>query len=233
MEVNSKQKEKQLMQCPKCKEEIIKGATLCRYCGSKIGRSSKSFIIGFLILCLSCTMFYIVWSNTNSGKDLMESKKQNVSKNQSIQSDTRNVENQVAPVTIKRSVNAGSVKKQSGNLGVSIISQKSAKTIGEYAQESAQGIYYILKAEIKNNGNVTKTVDPSMFNIVDSKGRRYAYSNDGQLRLSFEKSDASFFYDQIQPSLSITRYIVFDIPKDASGLKLVTDDGSVSINLNK
>lgn len=72
---------------------------------------------------------------------------------------------------------------------------------------------------VKNNGSDTITIDSSLFSLTDSQGREFSHSNDGQTALIMSGSN-NFFLKQVQPGLSATGDIVFEIPTDASGLTL-------------
>lgn len=125
-----------------------------------------------------------------------------------------------------------------GDLAFTVQSVDNSQTIGgAYTQKTAQGTYYILTVKIQNNGKDTKTINASDFNIVDSQGRKYDYSNDGQTAMEMSNGNTSFFLQQIQPSLSVTGKIVFDVPASATGLKLMAQGDifstAVSIDLGK
>ena len=216
--------EKQRIECPKCKEKIIEGATLCRYCGSKIGgQSSKNLIIGFLALCLSIALFFIVLANTNSGSDFLGSKKQSVSEFSSKQGSLKSSSAKTPSTTASK--NISSEKKLDLGIDFLVLSHEKSESIGKYSNEKPQGVFYIFKLEIENNNKTPKYINPTDFNLVDSRGRKYSYDQDASMRLSFDESVQDLSFETIQPGLSLVRYIVFDIPRDASGLSLVTRDG--------
>ena len=77
----------------------------------------------------------------------------------------------------------------------------------------------------------------SDFTMTDSQDRKFDYSQDGQMATELTQGSTDLFLQQVQPSLSVSGSIVFDLPKDATGLKLVAQgdmfsDG-VTINLGK
>lgn len=106
-----------------------------------------------------------------------------------------------------------------------------------FAPQTAQGEFVILTVKIANNGDTTDTIDASDFTIVDSQGRTYDYSTDGQTALEESDGATDFFLQQIQPSLSVTGKIVFDVPANATGLKLMAQGDifstPVAIDLGK
>lgn len=125
-----------------------------------------------------------------------------------------------------------------GDLAFTVQSVDNTQTIGNsFTQKTAQGTYYILTVKIQNNGKDTKTINASDFSVVDSQRRKYDYSNDGQTAMEMSNGATSFFLQQIQPSLSVTGKIVFDVPASATGLKLMAQGDifsmPVSIDLGK
>ena len=108
-----------------------------------------------------------------------------------------------------------------GDLSFTVQGVKTANTVGSYISKTAQGQFYIVTVQIKNNGSDTKLIDSSQFQIVDGQGRTFDRSIDGQSALSIQQGHVDLFLQQVQPSLSYIGDIVFDLPKDASGFKLV------------
>ena len=141
------------------------------------------------------------------------------------------------PTPSVRTANGGDTVND-GDLAFTVNSVDTAQTIGDsFTQKTAQGIYYILTVKIQNNGKSTQTINASDFTVVDNQGRKYDYSNDGQTAIEMSSGATSFFLQQIQPSLSVTGKIVFDVPASATGLKLMAQgdifSNPVSINLGK
>lgn len=93
-----------------------------------------------------------------------------------------------------------------------------AKTIGTnpYLKKTASGTFHIVSVKIANSGNETKTIDSSMFQVIDSKGRTFDRSSDAAIAQGFD-----LFLKQVQPGLSITGDVTFDLPEDATELQLV------------
>lgn len=81
-------------------------------------------------------------------------------------------------------------------------------------------MFYIITLKIENKGKETKTVDSSMITLTDSQGRKFDRSIEGQTAKGLSQGKVDLFLQQVQPGLSVTGDIVFDIPKDATGLTL-------------
>lgn len=113
------------------------------------------------------------------------------------------------------------------DLSFTVSEIKTASSVGNsYTKKEAQGIFTIVTVKIANNTKETKTIDSSAFQIVDSQGRKFDRSIEGQTAKGMSQGQVDLFLQQVQPSLSVTGDVVFDIPKDATGLKLLVK-GSV------
>jgi hypothetical protein len=99
------------------------------------------------------------------------------------------------------------------------VTKKATIGSGYTAKSSQSGTYFVVNVTVKNNGNETITIDSSLFSLTDNQGREFSHSNDGQTALMMSGSN-NFFLKQVQPGLSSTGDIVFEIPTDTSGLKL-------------
>ncbi len=103
--------------------------------------------------------------------------------------------------------------------------QKAATLGNQYTKKTAQGQFYIVTIKIENKSKETKTIDSSMITLTDSQGRKFDRSIDGQTAKGLAEGKVDLFLQQVQPGLNVTGDIVFDIPKDATGLKLNVKGG--------
>lgn len=101
------------------------------------------------------------------------------------------------------------------DLAFTVTSVKKQKSLGSsYTKKTAQGIYYVLTVKIANKSDSTSTFDSSMAKITDSQNRQFDHSTDGQLALGMSQGKVDLFFQQVQPGLSYTGDIVFDVPED-------------------
>lgn len=99
---------------------------------------------------------------------------------------------------------------------------ETATTLGnQYTKKDAQGTFQIITLKIENKGKETKTVDSSMITLTDSQGRKFDRSIEGQTAKGLSQGKVDLFLQQVQPGLNVTGDIVFDVPDDATGLKLL------------
>ena len=97
-----------------------------------------------------------------------------------------------------------------------------AKTLGNsFTQKNAQGTFYVVTLKIENKGNKTATFDSSMGKVTDDKGREFERSIEGQTAKGMAQGNVDLFLQQIQPSLSVTGDLVFDLPSDVSNPMLL------------
>lgn len=115
---------------------------------------------------------------------------------------------------------------QNGDLAFTVTQLKDAKSLGNsYTKKQAQGTFKVITVKIENKGKETKTIDSSMLKLKDGQGRTFERSSDGQVAKGLAQGQVDLFLQQVQPSLSVTGEIVFDIPADATNLTLEAKDG--------
>jgi len=106
---------------------------------------------------------------------------------------------------------------QDGDLAFTVKSVEKAKTLGnQFSKKTAQGTFYVITLKVENKGKKTTTFDSSMAKVKDDQEREFERSIDGQTAKSMEEGKTDMFLQQIQPSLSVTGDLVFDLPE---GLK--------------
>ena len=208
-----------MKKCKSCQTEINAKAKKCPHCQADQRNWARRhpILTGFFVFIL----VIIVISATSSGSN----------KGGSSNGATSAQTSQTQTAKVGSTVN-------DGDLAFTVQSVDTAQTVGNsFSQKTAQGQYVILTVKIQNNGKDTKTINASDFTVVDSQGRKYDYSTDGQTAMEMTDGSTSFFLQQIQPSLSVTGKIVFDVPASATGLKLMAQgdifNNPVSIDLGK
>jgi len=102
------------------------------------------------------------------------------------------------------------------------------KDFGDTA--AGDGIYVVVTMELTNNKDETKTFDESGSKLVTTDDKKY----ESATILSF--GDESLLFKEIQPDLTTTGKIAFEVPKSkVAGSKLVIEDfwgnGEIVIDL--
>ena len=191
-----------MKECKACKSEIDSKATKCPKCGADQRTWFRRHPVLTVILALIILGIIIgltgkkdQGSNTTGSKPTTQETK--------------------ATAKIGETV-------QDGDLAFTATTVTTANSLGNsFTSSKAQGIFYIVTLEIENKGKETKTIDSSMITLTDSQDRKFDRSIEGQTAKGLSQGKVDLFLQQVQPGLSVTGDIVFDIPKDATGLKLV------------
>ena len=193
-----------LKNCKTCSKEVAKSAKACPHCGAKLkmGFFPKALIgIGAIV---------VIGAIASIGGD-----DNNTATNNSSESTTT----AAAPLS-----NEG----VSSDVKIKVESFETANTIGdnEFSKKTAQGVFKVVKVTVTNNQKDAITLDSNLFKLVDEQKREFGGSSEGQMALetSSEKKE-SFFLKQLNPGLSLTGYVVFDVPKEAKGFVLQARGG--------
>jgi hypothetical protein len=114
---------------------------------------------------------------------------------------------------------------QVGEVRWKVLEISKAESIsGDYGQSTAaSGVFIVVNLEAELLGKESGTIDSSQFAIIDDKDRVFESSTDGSSALLWANKETLFF-KQVNPNVPITGYAVFDVAKDAVGLKLKIKD---------
>lgn len=210
-----------MKKCKSCQSEIDDKAKKCPKCQADQRNwfAKHKILTGILVILL------IVIISSSSGN-----------KNKGTNTDTTQGSNNKTTQTesigkIGEAVNAN-------DLSFTVTDISKAKSLGNsYSKKEAQGTFNVITLTIKNTGKETITIDSSMLKVTDSQGRKFDYSIEGQTAKGLAQGKVDLFLQQVQPGLSVTGDIVFDLPDDATDLKLIVK-GSMfgtekQISLNK
>lgn len=111
---------------------------------------------------------------------------------------------------------------QDDDLVFTVTGVEKAKSLGnQFTARDAQGTFYVLTLKIENKGDKTVTFDSSMAKVTDSQGREFERSVEGQTAKGLSQGKVDLFLQQIQPSLSVTGDLIFDLPAEIQDPTLV------------
>jgi len=120
------------------------------------------------------------------------------------------------------------------HIGYSVSSVGTAGAIGpELRPSSAHGQFVIVRLKVwfdehtisPNRGDALLTPNARRVVLVDASGRTYAQFLQGEAELARVIGDAGPLRQPLRPGQSFAKDLVFDVPKDASGLRLwITED---------
>lgn len=96
-----------------------------------------------------------------------------------------------------------------------------------FSTAEAQGVFKVIEITLTNGQKDAITIDSNSYTLIDDQKREFSYSSDAQMALmsSVEGKKEPFFLTKLNPGLSITGYIAFDVPADAKGFILEARGG--------
>jgi hypothetical protein len=130
-----------------------------------------------------------------------------------------------------------------GEYEVKVNSVKKAKTIsvmGGASTDKANGQYYIINVTLKNLSDTASTVDSSLFNL-EHGGNKFSADSSATMDANMSSDGSSnngMFLKQLNPGVTVTGNLVFDVPAnlnkgvvlDVSGGFTSTDSAQVQLN---
>lgn len=160
----------------------------------------KKVGIGCLTIIIIIVVLGIIGASGSSNKTSTSTTQQNGTNN--------------APTQAQEQVAGLNETVQDGDLAFTVVEVNKKKTLGnQFITKTAQGMYYIVTLKLENKGKKTVTFDSSMAKVMDSESREFERSIDGQTGLGMTSGKVDLFLQQIQPTLSYTGDLVFDLPE--------------------
>jgi len=92
---------------------------------------------------------------------------------------------------------------------------------GEYGSD-ASGTFLVVDLRIENVGDESVDLTSSVFRLVDNQGREYEVDSEAMIYL-----ESSISFEQVNPGLSISGTVVFDVPPDQQGRQLRVDPAGI------
>jgi len=192
-----------MKKCKSCQTEIDSKAKKCPHCQA----DQRNWFVKHKILTGILVIVLIVIISSSSGNKNDGTKTTQGSSNKTTQTES--------VTKIGEAVTAN-------DLSFTVTDISKAKSLGSsYTKKDAQGTFNVVTIIVKNIGKETATIDSSMMKITDSQGRTFDRSIEGQTAKGLAQGKVDLFLQQVQPGLSITGDIVFDLPDDATDLKLI------------
>ena len=117
----------------------------------------------------------------------------------------------------------------SSDVKIAVTGFASKDSIGDnqFSIAKAQGIFRVVFVSLTNNQKDAITIDSNSFKLIDDQDREFSYSSEAQMAMmsSINNKQENFFLKKINPGMTITGQIAYDVPKDAKGFKLKASGG--------
>lgn len=210
-----------LVNCKACEKEIAKGVKKCVHCG----KDQRNWFMRHKILSFISAVIIIgiigsaAGGNEEDSQQASTEPKATETAAQSAETKTGEPKQEAPKELSKEGV--------SSDVTIKIGAVETKDTVGdEFSNEKAQGIFKIVEVSITNNQKDAITIDANSFKLVDDKGREFTYSTEGQTVLAMANGgNMDFFLKKLNPGLTQTGQIVFDVPQDATGLTMKARGG--------
>lgn len=169
-------------------------------------------VIGVLILISVFWSIFIGNNETPTGKVIQEETK--IAKLEI----TTTPKETASPSEIEKEIKTANIGEKIivDDISYMVNNVKTFVTLGNYFKEKADGVFYVIDLTIENIGKETQNIFSSRFKLIDDQGRIFDEDSEAKYKLN----NPIDFGEQIHPNLPIKGTIVFDLPKDAKGLKL-------------
>lgn len=87
------------------------------------------------------------------------------------------------------------------------------KSVGDqFMEETADGVYMIIKISIKNISNETKTLDNSLFMVTDPNDVEYSFASQASAVLEMSGKE-TLFLKQCQPNITTNGFLIYEVPE--------------------
>jgi hypothetical protein len=97
----------------------------------------------------------------------------------------------------------------------------------------ASGIFLLINVELTNQGREPVALHPSDFVLHDSLGREFSVHQAAAKTAAAVYDKADIFTAALQPGLTVEGVLIFDVPKQATGLVLRISKGYLDVKLRE
>lgn len=165
----------------------------------------------------------------NSSKDKEETKTAYTEPKQEAKQETKKDEPKKEEAKPKKEEPKKELSKEgeSSKVNIAVGSVETLESVGsDHINEKAQGVFKVVELTLTNNQKDAITLSSNSFKLVDNQDREFSPNSAAQIKLNVANGgNSKFLLEKLNPGLSQTGKIVFDVPKDAQGLVLKARGG--------
>lgn len=88
---------------------------------------------------------------------------------------------------------------------------------------TTDGKFVIVDLTVKNNDKEARFIDTEMLRLVDAEGTEFSSKTEADMYIN--GSDLGFFLSEVNPKMSKTGKVAFEVPADVTELKLQVSSG--------
>lgn len=120
---------------------------------------------------------------------------------------------------------------ESSNVKIVVGKTETKESVGDnqFSKKVATdgAVFKLIEITLTNNQKDAITIDTSSFELIDSKNREFSPSTEAQFALESSMADKkeSFLFKKLNPGLSITGVVVFEVPEDAEVVSMKARGG--------
>ena len=162
---------------------------------------------------IAVIVFFVILGSIGGSKNESKESGQNNSSSKSTQQPT------VQTVGMNENLQVGEVKWTA----IDVQKKDSISDNSGYYSKAASGVFVVVQLTAELTGKESGIIDSNQIKLIDSQSRTFSSSTDGQTAIEMSGQE-SLFLKQVNPNVPVTGYAVFDVAKDATGLKLEIKD---------
>ena len=113
---------------------------------------------------------------------------------------------------------------KAGDLEFTVKSAEEVKDLKKQYMDTktTEGKFMVVEVAVKNNDKEARLIDGEMFRLIGKDGTEYSSFTEGDMYVN--NNDLGFFLQEVNPKMSKTGKVVFEVPNE-EGFKLQVSSG--------
>lgn len=174
-------------------------------------------VVGALIVIGNLNKDDSTATKTASAPVVAEQKKE-------VKAETKKEEPKASPTATPAPVEL-SKEGVSSDVKIKVVSTETKAELGDnpILKAKALGVFKVIELTVANNQKDAITLDSNSFKLIDDQNREFSSSTEAE-HVAFGP-DQIILLKKLNPGLSLTGLLAFDVPKDAKGFYLQAQGG--------